>query len=232
MGMALVIALALSLDGFGVGMAYGLKRIRIPLSSLVIIGSCTALAMGISMLFGNLITPYFKVIQPGVLGAVVLIAIGIYQLVQAVRSSEALMKSAPAMSAGVYAVENIPLQAETNEESKACNPYKTIVSIHFFGLIIQVLQTPDAADIDGSGIITINESILLGVALALDAFVSGMAASMAGISLYAIAFVALLQVMMIFTGQILTGKLPANLLSKAKYLPGFVLILIGTLKLF
>lgn len=219
MGIALVIALALSFDGFGVGMAYGIKRIRISFSSLIIIGSCTALAMGISMFFGNLIAPHLKVIQPGILGAAVLIAIGIYQVVQSIRNRAVLPKAVPAMTTGVY---------------EEINPYKTLVSINlnFFGLVIQVLQTPDAADIDGSGVITINESILLGVALALDAFASGVAASMTGIPWYAIALVALMQVIMIFMGQLLTGRLPAAVLAKAKYLPGIVLIIIGALKLF
>ncbi len=64
MGVALIIALALSVDGFGVGMAYGLKRIKIPLTSMLIIAFCTALAMGISMMFGQWIIPRITFVSP------------------------------------------------------------------------------------------------------------------------------------------------------------------------
>ena len=49
--------------------------------------------------------------------------------------------------------------------------------------------------------------------------------------LYVIAFVAVMQILMIWTGQLLTGKLPLSVLSKVKFLPGIVLLLIGGLKL-
>ena len=39
--------------------------------------------------------------------------------------------------------------------------------IEFFGLAF-MLKTPDVADLDGSGTISANESIILGTALALD----------------------------------------------------------------
>lgn len=45
-----------------------------------------------------------------------------------------------------------------------------------------VLTRPKEADLDKSGIISINESILLGFALALDAFGAGIGAAMLGYS--------------------------------------------------
>jgi putative sporulation protein YtaF len=216
MGIALIIALALSVDGFGVGMSYGLKRIKIPLGSMCIIAFCTAAAMGISMLFGHLIAPRLTVISPRALGAAVLITIGCYQLLQALKRSKA-EKAVPVMTTMAQEPES----------------YKTLFSIKLslFGLVIQVLRTPDAADIDGSGTISPNESILLGIALALDTFASGMAVTMTGVSLYVIGLVALMQILMIWAGQVLTGKLPSEVLAKAKFLPGAVLVVIGSLKM-
>ena len=86
MGVALIIALALSLDGFGVGMAYGFNRIKMPLVSLCIIGFCSALMMGISMLFGQVLTAKLVVISPKILGAATLMAVGCYQFFRAVKS--------------------------------------------------------------------------------------------------------------------------------------------------
>jgi putative sporulation protein YtaF len=216
MGIALVIALALSLDGFGVGMAYGLKKIKIPMGSLAIIAFCSALAMGTSMLFGQLIMPKLTFISPKTLGAAVLIAIGCYQLFRALKERNE-PEAVPAMTAAV---------AEPDT-------YRTLMSVklNMFGLVIQILKTPDAADLDGSGTINIIESFFLGIALALDTFASGMAATMTGVKLYVILLVAVMQVLTIGAGQLFTGKLPSGVLAKAKYLPGVVLVLIGSLKM-
>ena len=217
MGVALIIALALSLDGFGVGMAYGLNRIKIPFGSLTIIGLCTAMAMGISMMFGQILAVKLVIISPKVLGALTLMTVGCYQLYRAIKGPSETEKAVPAMTTA--AVQP--------------NDYQTLLSIklNIFGLVIQVLKTPDVADLDGSGTISANESIILGTALALDSFAAGMAATMTGIPLYVIAFVAVMQILMIWTGQLLTGKLPLSVLSKVKVLPGIVLLLIGGLKL-
>ena len=219
MGVALIIALALSMDAFGVGMAYGLKRIRIPLVSMGIIALCTGLAMAISMLFGQLLTSYLTVISPAIVGAGILIAIGSFQLVQAIRNRNVQEEALPVMSSAVYQQES--------------DSYKTLLKINLsmFGLVIQVLKTPDVADMDGSGTISPAESILLGAALALDAFASGMAVTMTGFPYYIIGLVAVMTALMIRSGQMLIGKIPCGFLSKAKYLPGIMLIAIGILKI-
>src|SRR5699024_2442777 len=49
-------------------------------------------------------------------------------------------------------------------------------------ILTTVLNTPDKADLDQSGTISANEALLLGTALALDAFGAGIGASMLGYS--------------------------------------------------
>jgi len=173
------------------------------------------------MLFGHLLVARLTVVSPKILGALTLMAIGVYQLVQAIKNRVSAEKAVPAMAAAIA------------EAKAGTDAYTTLISIklNIFGLVIQVLRTPHAADLDGSGTISVNESVILGLALALDTFAAGMAVTMTGIPLYVIGMVAVLQVLMIWTGQIFTGKLPAAALSKVKYLPGFVLIAIGALKL-
>lgn len=219
MGVALIIALALSMDAFGVGMAYGLKRIKIPLVSMSIIAMCTALAMGTSMLFGQVLTNNLTVISPTIVGAGILIAIGLFQLVQAIRNRSVQEEALPVMSSTVY--------------QQGSHSYKTLLKINLsmFGLVIQVLKTPDVADMDRSGTICPGESILLGAALALDAFASGMAVTMTGFPYYVIGLVAVMTAVMIWAGQMLVGKIPKDFLSKVEYLPGMVLITIGMLKI-
>jgi putative sporulation protein YtaF len=103
--------------------------------------------------------------------------------------------------------------------------------LSLFGFVIQVLKTPAIADVDGSGGISLRESLLLGSALAMDAFASGIGAAMAGMTLSVIGLVALTQIMMLRLGQQMAGKIPENWITKAEYLPGVVLILVGLGKL-
>ena len=218
MGVAMLMAVALSLDGFGVGLAYGLRRIRIPINSLIAIALCTILAMGVSMLFGGWITLWFKLIPARLVGASILLSLGIFQLGKVIwnRNEEVFPQAVPAMAV----VEPKPVLEPVFR-----------FQLRFFGLVIQVLRTPVIADVDGSGVISLRESFLLGCALAVDAFASGIGAAMAGMTLSVIGIVALTQIIMLRLGQQMAGKIPVNWTDKAEYLPGVVLILIGLGKL-
>jgi len=218
MGVALLMAVALSLDGLGVGLAYGLRRIRLPLSSLIVIALCTVFAMGISMLLGSWVTLWLRFIPARSLGALILLVLGFFQLARAIwnRNQETFPEAVPAIAA-VFP-KTIPEPV-----------FK--FQLNFFGLVIQVLKTPHIADVDGSGGISLRESLLLGSALAMDAFASGIGAAMAGMTLSVIGIVALTQIMMLRIGQQMAGKIPENWTAKAEYLPGAVLILVGLGKL-
>jgi len=216
--MLMLMAVALSLDGFGVGLAYGLRRIRIPMSSLIAIALCTVFAMGISMLFGSWVTLWLRFIPARLLGATILLTLGFFQLARTIwnRKREAFPQAVPAMTVVVQKPVLEPV----------CR-----FQLSFFGLVIQVLKTPDIADVDGSGGISLRESLLLGSALAMDAFASGIGAALAGMTLSVIGLVALTQIMMLRLGQHMAGKIPEKWTANAEYLPGVVLILIGLGKL-
>lgn len=218
MGVAMLMAVALSLDGFGVGLAYGLRRIRIPFNSLFAIAMCTVLAMGISMLFGGWVSLWLTLIPAQLLGALILLSLGIFQLGKAIknRQEEVLPQAVPAIA--------------LFHPKPVLEPVFRF-QLHFFGLVIQVLKTPDIADVDGSGVISVRESLLLGCALALDAFASGIGAAMAGMTFWIIGIAALTLIIMLRIGQLMAGKVPENWTNKAEYLPGAVLILVGLIKL-
>lgn len=218
MGVALLMAVALSLDGFGVGLAYGLRRIRIPGSSMMMIAMCTVFAMGTSMLFGSLVKLWLTFIPARLLGALILLALGVFQLTRVLlnRKNEILPEAVPALAI----VQQKPV---VEPEFR--------FQLEFLGFVIQVLRTPQIADVDGSGGISLKESFLLGSALAMDAFASGIGAAMAGMTLSVIGLVALTQIVMLCLGQQMAGKIPENWTSKAEYLPGTVLILVGLGKL-
>lgn len=214
MGVALLMAVALSLDGFGVGLSYGLRRIRIPIGSLIVIAMCTVFAMGTSMLFGSWVKLWLKFIPTRLLGAIILFSMGLFQLVRVIKNSkeEILPQAVPAVAAAMQKPVLEPVFR---------------VQFRLLGLVIQVLRTPDLADIDGSGGISLRESFLLGSALALDAFGAGIGAAMAGMTISVIGIVAVTQIIMLRLGRHMAGKIPEKWTAKAEFLPGVVLILVG-----
>jgi len=71
-------ALALSLDGFGMGLSYGLRKIKIVFSSLLIICLSSAMAIIVSMLFGEMLGSFLSERTASFLGACILIIVGIW----------------------------------------------------------------------------------------------------------------------------------------------------------
>lgn len=222
MGTAILLAIALSLDGFGVGMSYGLRRIRIPWTSMLMISFCTIISMSSAVLFGGWFAQWVKFIPPNILGAIILLSLGIYQVLRALGQKEGPKEDQ----------EEIAIEVSTFGAMAKVPVVK--FQFEFLGIIIQILRYPEQADLDGSGIITIKESALLGTALSLDALASGLAIGFsAGIihSLPMILLVALTQILMLRLGQVVTGIVPRQILTRIEYLPGTLLILIGLGKL-
>jgi putative Mn2+ efflux pump MntP len=75
-------ALALSMDGFGMGLSYGLRRIKISLFPLFIICLFSALAIAFSMTFGKVFAFFLPDRMAVFLGAVILMVIGIWIVLQ------------------------------------------------------------------------------------------------------------------------------------------------------
>ena len=217
MGSAILFALALSFDGFGVGLSYGIRKIRIPLLSMLVITLCTVIAMGAAVFFGDVLMGVITFVQPNLLAAGILLTLGGYQLVKAIKH---LLKgdTLEAVPASTIAAPEPVLKFE----------------FRILGVVVQVLKTPEQADLDGSGVISAKESVLLGTALSLDAFAAGLVIGLAvGIlnSLTIIGWVALMQIIMIKLGQALAGRLPEEHLGKLGLLPGTMLILLALRKL-
>lgn len=84
----LLLAFALSLDGFGVGITYGLRKMKIPLLSIIIISLCSGVVIYGSMQVGVLLA---KVVSPNAassVGAVILVLMGCWSLFQMLTQKE------------------------------------------------------------------------------------------------------------------------------------------------
>jgi putative sporulation protein YtaF len=203
----LILAFAVSLDSFSVGLTYGLRKMSIPFKSIGIIACCSATALVIAMTIGRFIIKFFSPAFAESLGGIILICLGAWVLFQFFRSEK--LKDAP--------------------------HEKTIVNfeIKSLGLVIHILQKPMSADFDKSGTITGIEALILGVALSLDAFGAGFGAAMLGYSPFYLALtVAFMSSLFVYLG-LKVGSIfsKSDWIQRFTFIPGILLILIGIWKI-
>lgn len=226
----LVLAFAVSVDGFGVGVTYGLRRIRIPLISVIIIACCSGLIIWLSMQLGTWITGYLPPIAARLIGACVLIGIGIWALLQ-LRRNRNNERSGRNIDSSDHEAEQEAIPV-TNTEM--VHPVLVvIVELKRLGLVIQILRTPQAADVDKSGTISASEAVMLGVALSLDAFGAGIGAAMIGLpALLTAILIAAASALFLLSG-IGFGFRFSNWrgMQALSVLPGILLIVMGIIKL-
>ncbi|MCG8402065.1 MAG: sporulation membrane protein YtaF [Firmicutes bacterium] len=213
--LALVMfALALNMDSFAAGVAYGVRNIKLPVISLVIISLMSMAAISLSMFIGHALAGYFSATFAHRLGGVILMLIGLWVLIQSLQKSKREKRD------------------DTNAKKKVPN---TLFQIHIrsLGLVIQILREPSRADLDHSGTISPREAVLLGLALALDAFAAGFAVSMLGFEILPTALiVGLGHFVLTYLGlQAGMGALASGVSRKISALPGFILITLGLLKM-
>ncbi len=222
----IILAFAVSLDGFGVGVTYGLRRIRIPLLSVIIIAICSGLVIWLSMQAGEWISQYLSEQSTNITGAGILIVIGCWALYQLFRSG--------GKNSGAVEIDTVDAGNSTEvERDESLAVPVVMLELKWLGLVIQILRAPHAADIDKSGNISSSEAIMLGVALSLDAFGAGLGAAMLGFSAWLTALVitgasALFLVVGTKIGLRFSSWRGMKVLS---FLPGILLIAIGLIRL-
>ena len=201
-------ALAVSTDGFMVGIAYGVKKIRMPIVAMAIIFLASSLAVTIAMTLGKGLASFFNPTVAARLGAIVLVLIGLYYLLQA----------------GLQRVCN----RKSNEEEALLS-----LNVRPLGIIVQILKEPASADFDDSGEISPQEAFFLGTALAMDAFAAGIGLAMTGFNILLTAItVGMLQFILINIG-LTVGRIMENerLKNISSLLAGIILLVLGTCKL-
>ncbi|MBN2909024.1 sporulation membrane protein YtaF [Polycladomyces sp. WAk] len=205
-----LLACAVSFDGFVAGLTYGMRRVKIPVVSVGVIAGFSGGLMFLSLHAGHWIAHGFSPFWSRLSGALILIGIGVWTL----------------FNKGQREEEPVLRQAETG---------KTVLSfeIRMLGLVVQILKTPMAADVDRSGVISPMEAVWLGLALSLDAFGAGLGAAMVGYPPFPLALAiagtsALFLLTGIRTGWKVSGR---RWVSSVEYLPGLLMIAIGLFRL-
>lgn len=201
---SILFGLAVSADGFAAGMAYGVKKIKIPIASLMVIALASALAVTISMLCGKGLAMALSPELASRLGALIILVLGSYFILQAVGEK----------------ISRIEAEAE--------QPIVT-VCIKPLGIIIQILKEPAQADFDRSGTISAREAFFLGLALALDAMGAGIGVAMAGLNIfYTVLAVGVLKFILVNLGLLIGAFFnQAWIKSLSAVISGLIFIIIG-----
>ncbi|MBC8079747.1 MAG: manganese efflux pump [Gorillibacterium sp.] len=231
----LILAVAVSLDGFGVGAMYGLRKIHIPRLSIIIIAFCSGLVILLSMYIGAWLSAYISPSVAKDIGAVILIGIGVWTIFQMI-----IQKDVPESledAAGIAGIAEMSNTVSQDNESidwvVKHKPAVFSLELKRMGLVIQILRTPSIADADRSGVISSSEAAMLGLALSLDAFGAGIGAALVGFSPFHTAgLIAVSSAIFISLGLNLGFRF-ANLngLRRFSVLPGIILIVMGLMKL-
>ncbi|GAA0446967.1 sporulation membrane protein YtaF [Lentibacillus halophilus] len=80
------LVIGVSIDGFGAGMSYGLRRVHVPFGALLIIMLCSGLIVHLSMTIGTFILTFIPEELADRTGGVILFFIGCYYLLNALRA--------------------------------------------------------------------------------------------------------------------------------------------------
>ena len=153
---AAAIAISISIDALAVSFAYGCKKIKIPMPSLLIINAICTLVIGLSFLFGLAIVQYIPKWLAAGLSFSILLIIGLTKLFDSITKSI------------------IRKYSQLNKEIN--------LSIFNFKLVMRIYADPEAADVDISKSISVREAAVLAISLSLDGFAVGFGAAMIGVN--------------------------------------------------
>ena len=197
------------MDSLIIGIAYGIKKIRIKFSINIIIALIVTLGTFLSMLLGAILGNFIPGYICNYIGAILLIAVGIWMTID-------------------YYKDQKSLSSDTTDSDDINNDL--IDSLNYD----EILTKNKTADIDGSGNIELKEAVSLALALSINNFALGIGASMSGISIpLTTAFTFIFSVLILIIGF----KIGNSFLSKifGKYsvlLSALIIILMGVFQLF
>jgi len=216
----IVTALAVSLDGLGVGAAYGLARVRVPPVALGLVAAASTAAVAAGGLTGRLTGARLGPVAARFLGGLALMGLGAALFRRSRR--EAASRDGPL--AGAAGGREPAPAGEKSAGSRVAR-------------IVRVLREPRTADVDRSGSLDAGEAFLLGLALAVDALAAGLALGLAGLwSAWLPPAVGLAQSGLLLTGLWLGARLGTRLewrwpARRLQALPAGLLFVLGLARL-
>lgn len=204
---ALFLGLAANLDNFGVGVSYGVQKIRIPFLSNFFIALLSGIITVFAVSTGHLLSHYISIANA--LGAIMIVAVGVWIVVHKPSSNNNLITAVPVMK--IYTVPIKPLN-----------------------YIVEITKNPSFADLDANGFISTKEAMALGLTLSFNCIATGIGAGLTGLAPIPVAVSVFLFSMVTISLGYWTGwRTASNRLEQwSQAFSGILLILIGIYELF
>lgn len=160
---ALLYSLSSNLDNLVIGIAYGVKKIKIGITPNLIIATVTSIGTLISMSVGKFISGFLPTSLTNMLGAVIIMLLGLYFLIQSI------LKLIPKSYSNSLALKNVDEIMDYAEKSDSDNSGTLNIKEAFvvsLGLMLNNLGTGLAANITGVNVsITVICTFILSIAL-------------------------------------------------------------------
>lgn len=199
---AILFVVSASLDNVIVGIAYGIKNLKISFSKNIIIALISSIGTFLSMLLGHFICLIIPNNYSKFIGSSVFIVLGMWCIIQPF------------------------LKRNTN--STETNSYKTLNEGNLMSYE-DVMENPEKADIDNSGNIDLKECFILSFALAINNIGLGIGAGIAGINIELTVLLTLFfSLTAIPLGYYIGNKLLSKALGKYSFIiSGLIIIILG-----
>lgn len=204
---SLLIVSSVCIDAFLASIAYGTNKIKIPLTSAIIISIVGSLILGFSLFIGSLVTELLPSFLPSILSFCILMFLGIYRLF------EGLFKN------------------YLQKKERLDKPLT--IKVFDMNFVIQVYADETKADFDKSKILTTKEAFYLAFALSFDSLAVGFGSSLGGGSyLLTIALCFFIGLLCVLLGTLLGKKIIENSNLNLSWLSGVILMILAINKLF
>lgn len=199
---SLLMVLAISLDSFVIGLAYGTKEIELPIKSLVAINMVCTTFLAIAIFLGSTVKRIIHVNTASVISFTLLLVLGLYYLLDSILESIIKKKS--------YRNKKIKFQFPS------------------INIIIDIAIDGTRADINKSGDIDLKEAIYLAIALSLDALAVGFGSSLGNINYKEVLILFfLINIFAIISGLCIGRKIVSKTKVNLSWVSGLILIFLG-----
>lgn len=203
---ALLLAAALSLDAFVACFSYGAGKIKIPLSSVLVIDGVCSVSIGVTLLIGSFLRNRIPDGLTTAICFIILFFLGMVKLLDSITKS--LIKKYGAIS--------------SNINFSFCN----------FRFVLSLYANPESADVDNSKTISPKEAASLAIALSLDGCAVGFGAALGNVNELAVFFCSLFtEAAAVLLGIFLGNKAACKLSFPISWISGFILLILAFTKL-
>lgn len=203
---ALLLVVALSADTFAASFAYGTNKIKIMMSSTLIINGICTLALTLSLVLGNLLRPILSNEITRTVSFTVLFVLGMSKLFDST------------------------IKAYIRKYNKF--EHELHFSFLYLRFILNVYADPKIADVNESNSLSPMEALSLAIALSFDGFAVGLGAALVEINVWYIIILSfIIGILAIVVGSFIGNLISKKISMNISWLSGILLLVIAFLKI-